>query len=164
MNTNKKGRSPYRGIGPSPFVLHAYCITIFIKIPGLASSSQRDNRKEGEEAREREKDLENRVNFLRRGVSHSPLIGGGGFGASYFLIKSVYQNGKFFYPFQSSHSRVSKHSISLSLPATPDGGKFVRGVGSKLSLSLFLSICFLELSTVINRSVLQRVWQRKFIA
>lgn len=53
---------------------------------------------------------------------------------------------------------------SLSLPATPDGGKFVRGVGSKLSLSLFLSICFLELSTVINRSVLQRVWQRKFIA
>lgn len=116
--------------------------------------------------REREKDLENRVNFLRRGVSHSPLIGGGGFGASYFLIKSVYQNGKFFYPFESSHSRVSKHSISLSLslPATPDGGKFVRGVGSKLSLSLFLSICFLELSTVINRSVLQRVWQRKFIA
>lgn len=41
---------------------------IFIKIPGLTSSSQRDNRKE-------EEDLENRVNFLRRRVSRSPLIG-----------------------------------------------------------------------------------------
>ena len=100
------------------------------------------------------------MNFLRRRVSRSPLIGeywerGGG--ASYFLIKSVYQNGKFFYPFESSHSRVSLSIRSLSLVSTsiPDEGKFVRGVRCKLSLSLFLSLCLLELSTVINRSVLQ---------
>lgn len=92
--------------------------------------------------------MENRVNFLRRRVSRSPLIGeywerGGG--ASYFLIKSVYQNGKFFYPFESSHSRVSLSIRSLSLVSTsiPDEGKFVRGVRCKLSLSLFLSLCLL---------------------
>lgn len=39
------------------------------------------------------------------GVGHSPLIGVVGNtergGASYFLIKSVYPNGKFFYPFET---------------------------------------------------------------
>lgn len=94
------------------------------------------------------------MNFLRRRVSRFPLIGeywerGGG--ASYFLIKSVYQNGKFFYPFESSHSRVSLsiRSLSLPLPSQTRESSFEEFDVNSLSLS------FLELSTVINRSVLQ---------
>lgn len=64
-------------------------------------------------------DLENRVGKLfSSNWGTSKGRGGRKVGASYFLIKSVYQNGKFsFIPskrFESSYSRVSQHSI-LSL-------------------------------------------------
>lgn len=61
---------------------------------------------------------------------------------------------------------LSIRSLSFSHFQPPQTGEssFEELEVNSLSLSLFLSICFLELSTVINRSVLQRVWQRKFIA
>lgn len=48
MHANKKGRSSYRGASRwgcilSPFVLHAYCITIFISIPNRVTARSRRN-------------------------------------------------------------------------------------------------------------------------
>lgn len=142
MNTNKKGRSPYRGIGPSPFVLHAYCITIFIKIPGLASSSQRDNRKEGEEAREREKDLENRVNFLRRGVSHSPLIGRGeGSVHHIFSLKAFTRMESSFIPSKvPTREFLSIRSLSHFQPPQTGESSFEELEVNSLSLFFFRSV------------------------
>lgn len=59
---------------------------------------------------------------------------------------------------------LSIRSLSHFQPPQTGESSFEELEVNSLSLSLFLSICFLELSTVINRSVLQRVWQRKFIA
>lgn len=83
-------------------------------------------------------DLENRV-----GVSHSPLIGehrrergGRKVGASYFLIKSVYQNGKFFYSLRNASKLPTRDFLSIRFsPFLP----FVQGfVRCELSLFSFL--------------------------
>lgn len=125
MHANKKGRSSYRGTLTrggcilSPFVLHAYCITIFIRIPRpgrcvlvvitcrrRGDALLREQRVIGERGREGRAGAAG----WRKGESYSPLIGyvegrrkGEREGGRrrrrrrviFSLIKSVYPNGKF---------------------------------------------------------------------
>lgn len=130
MNGNKKGRSSYRSLRQAVF--HPFCITCLLHydfhqntrvelLPSrrvIIESWRRDGRGgwkrmgrvwvPGSDRRE----------------NHSTLIGVRGNtergGASYFLIKSVYPNGKFFYPFETLWKFPLEEFLSIRLSDTDE--------------------------------------------
>lgn len=92
--------------------------------------------------REREKDLENRVNFLRREVSHSPLIGRGeGSVHHIFSLKAFTRMESSFIPSKvPTREFLSIRSLSHFQPPQTGESSFEELEVNSLSLFFFRSV------------------------
>lgn len=92
--------------------------------------------------REREKDLENRVNFLEEGVSHSPLIGRGeGSVHHIFSLKAFTRMESSFIPSKvPTREFLSIRSLSHFQPPQTGESSFEELEVNSLSLFFFRSV------------------------